>query len=279
MRVDCRNLQELKESVADLSHGDRIVLLTDAGAFRFRVNTNNIDFHESDEKGNLPMSETKENCPDCGHFRPHHFKSYYIYDRGCFWDDCPCTRTYESLVGEKGDGLNCPCQKWAGRADWIDGHHPNCDGHGKPKTHFVTGLSVAEPELQLLVVDCGNECYVKVEKGVMPHTSNDMMRDLGFYGQSSVVQCTFTKLREAIDGVKPLPRIEQHPQIEERHYLHYFGDGNGCMPLTAQQYDDLTEINGGKPLPIYEGGTWEMLVGEGGEIHADTGLSIWRFTR
>ena len=47
------------------------------------------------------MSETKENlCPECGHFTGSHGK--YSCEAETQFVNCPCDRTYESLVGEKG---------------------------------------------------------------------------------------------------------------------------------------------------------------------------------
>lgn len=84
---------------------------------------------------------------------------------GCAALTTNCTRTYESLVGEyKGKGqtylmgkqtdnsIRCICQTWTGRADWVEGHHPNCDGWGNhiplpPKSakyEQVAGMQTSE---------------------------------------------------------------------------------------------------------------------------------------
>lgn len=143
-------------------------------------------------------------------------------------------------------------------------------------TDVVFGVEV--PNLSLLVIDLGDACIIRVEQGSFSLECEPY--GILYKGDTSLARRTFTKLRAAIDGEKPTPRIEQHPQIKERHYLHYFWDGNGCMPLTAQQYDDLTEINGGVPLPIYEPtGRWEQIL-DSSCFDTKKGLpNIYRYSR
>lgn len=61
-----------------------------------------------------------------------------------------CPKIEEKDMATANTPETCPCANWS----WVVGeyhdrtkHHPNCDGHGKPKTQFVTGMSVAEPSL------------------------------------------------------------------------------------------------------------------------------------
>lgn len=102
------------------------------------------------------MIERIDKCPDCNcDVIRHNSERFYAwhYNPVGSQTQCFCTRTYESLVEEKGDGLTCPCNEW-GMPVPLEHRHPNvhhldCDGHGKPKTQFVTGMSVAEPSLSL----------------------------------------------------------------------------------------------------------------------------------
>lgn len=248
-------------------------------------------------------------CPEC----PHTYFTHIAFPHAGGCHDCPCTRTYESLVGEKPnvtldeyfklmastvlkpsecgcrswdaferefkshhdncDGFGnlryktCPCQQWKG--NWIQGHHPNCDGHGKPKTHFVTGLSVAEPELQLLVIDMGNMAVGKVEKGEWARHKQGSL----IYGWGS-----FDALKVAIDQA-PVPRIERGNDGSYRLFDCNDKFGHELCEDAFRVYQETV----GKPLPIYEGGTWEELIalqkkGEGGWID-DRELTVWRYKR
>ena len=228
MRVDCRNLQELQEHVADLSHGDRLVLLTDKGALRLRINDNGIDFHESDEKGNLLMSELIY-CPECGHPK---------------WDKDHSDCTYESIAGE----------------------------------------ASTPSELQLLVIDLGDCCVVKVEKGNFDWSyciKGGCFR--AEVGAVRVHDSSFPELRSAIDGEKPVPRIET--ELNQSGYTDYilrYKDGDTiCVQfLTQSQFTTLSEL-AGKPLPIYECGKWERLDGKFNPMDAygELPVKVWRYRR
>lgn len=71
--------------------------------------------------------------------------------------------------------IYCSCALWAVLPEayqiWGDlrGHHPNCDGTGQHKNGVfkMSELSneACAPTLQLLIVDMGDCCVVKVEKG------------------------------------------------------------------------------------------------------------------
>lgn len=242
-----------------------------------------------------------------------------------------CTRTYESLAGEyKGKGqtylmgkqtdnsIRCICQTWTGRADWVEGHHPNCDGSGNivtppesAKYEQVAGLmvekavgaipgitkptgiedgntkptAVDEPELQLLILDMGDVCIVRVEQGdgKFPH------KTLGI-GTAWALNNTyldkrpFTELRSAIDGEKPVPRIERRDNRESPWVYQLFDiSGADKNYLTPAEYTALSEL-AGKPLPIYEGGKWEELIAlqskdEYGDWIDKRDFTAWRYTR
>lgn len=214
------------------------------------------------------MSE--KNCPDCGHYIDVH--------KGCQHPGCPCTRTYESLVGEKGGrtardlGIECECSTWSWRTDAIAGHHFSC-----PSAPNRQAEEQMETELQLLIIDLGDSCVVKVEKGEWDATPFVAKLSCTALPKSFLFGISFTAFREAIEQ-KPVPRIERDLTCIERHFHHYFGDGNGCLPLNAQQYDDLTKINGGKPLPVWKGGTWEEVGHIDDDVYNNTDLRVWRYT-
>jgi len=129
-------------------------------------------------------------------------------------------------------------------------------------------------ELQLLVIDLGDECYVRVEKGSMPHTSTDPFKDKGFYGKSSVVKCSFDELRKAIDGEKPAIRLEDG--YDEVGNFMLFTD-KSWLVISSQQYDALSQL-AGHPLPIYEGGKWTDLMPKNG-VGWELPINVWRYTR
>jgi len=133
-----------------------------------------------------------------------------------------------------------------------------------------------KPTLSLLVIDLGDECYVRVEKGSMPHTSTDPFKDKGFYGKSSVVKCTFPELRKAIDGEKPIPRLERDIDEDGTH-IRVMNNG----PVTnfgEYAYKVLCEI-AGQEIPIYDCGLWTRLTSPRQYGDDDTDIAIWRYRR
>jgi len=243
------------------------------------------------------MSETKENlCPDCGHLVNDHNKittftkcSTRLIEGG----NCPCTRTYQSLVGEKQSALDielCPCQNWASTdLAYLQGrrgsrHHPNCNGRGKWKP-VPTGGTVAEAmererkkqmetetSLQLLVIDFGDSCVVKVEKG-------EWHRDaVCKYQGSTTITLPLERLREELDGEKPVPRIE--PPTNGNYTLHV---GNVVKPYTYElAFEVINALSklAGTPLPIYEPtGKWEEVGHIDDDVYRNTDLRVWRYTR
>lgn len=136
------------------------------------------------------------------------------------------------------------------------------------KFEQIAGMMIpkADTSLQLLVIDLGDSCCVRVEKGSMPHTSSDPMKDLGFYGKLSIVRATFQELRDAIDSQdKPVPRIERRDTNSAVDGMPVYlirqdkDVANDKTALSTSAYDALTALNGGKPLPIYESGKWEQI--------------------
>jgi len=150
----------------------------------------------------------------------------------------------------------------------------------KPETEESTWQSpiyygkTSATELQLLVVDMGDSCVVKVEKGefewTVAHTFN-VDKSVMLSGH------TFAKLKEAIDGVKPAPRIER--DFAGYVMIYRGGRQTGATRMMEIDYDALSEL-AGKPLPIYEGGTWEDLlprpeIGIGWELP----IGVWRYKK
>lgn len=254
---------------------------------------------------------SKQNCPHCGHLVTDHCNPTETNIPGCLkvtqlenyyptQTKCPCTRTYESLVGENiinywhpfegglgyetpctrcgvrfaehqdlpkrpetakdepiGENADCPCFHWEWRTDAIAGHHPSCDRSSKS-------------ELQLLVIDLGDSCVVKVEKG-------EWQRDgICQYQGSVTITLPLNRLRDELDGERPVPRIERSGTTEESYeIINVHGDGAGVIYSTA--YDALSEL-AGKPLPIYEGGAWEDLQPKTG-IGWEMPVGIYRYTK
>jgi ribosomal protein S27AE len=272
-------------------------------------------------------NETKENlCPECGHLVTDHNKitTFGNCSRRVNSQNCPCTRTYESLVGEEIPLPKLPegashWMTWGGLgnhkappesakyeqvADDIKAknlpkalrdyicpihnvlHAPywDCDedafntGHDWSKKKSMeaplanpTAVGVDEPELQFIVIDLQTHCVVKVEKGTLLFLGTLPNVEWQRYDNVCLYDCTFTELRSAISGEKPVPRIE------------VCGDGywmfDGTQPgyaIAATTFNALSEL-AGSPLPIFEAGTWTELTGD------DTdrmGLPrIWRYRR
>jgi hypothetical protein len=158
------------------------------------------------------------------------------------------------------------------------GRCPNCKGCvqadctcGKRKCDCVPNESDAyEPTLELTIVDLGESCVVKVEKGSYS-TVTGLVKPLNTtyprkIDQPFVVEHSFFELRKAIEGDKPVPRI-----IRDNEGYLLVEDANTNEFLAKDTYDALSQL-AGKPLPIHSNGTWEQLV-------TTNGVTIWKYSR
>ena len=135
-----------------------------------------------------------------------------------------------------------------------------------------------ENELQLLVIDLGDYCVVKVEKGEIAFKIGEILWLL-YESQAKLMYKDFNAIREAIEQ-KPVPRIEV-----DRNSMNYYRvvtDHVLESPLIClDTYKALSQL-AGKPLPVWEGGEWERLPKTSEYIDdplKGTGVAIWRFTR
>jgi hypothetical protein len=136
-----------------------------------------------------------------------------------------------------------------------------------------------ENELQLLVVDFGNCCAVRVEKGRVEFIDVDGSKVSLIAGGPIISHQPCDKLREAIDQ-KPVPRIERNDPVGYR-FISGNQPADGGHIWLSQEYDALTNL-AGKPLPVWEGGKWTRLPKTSEYISDpldDTGVKIWRYTR
>lgn len=171
----------------------------------------------------------------------------------------------------------------------VNEHHPAC--YRFSGVYWQTISLKAEDnmtELQLLVIDLGDCCVVKVEKGevrfkVAP-TDNGGMGYLLVaggnedYTDTILYRHPFSEVRAALEE-KPLPRVERVRGSEDAPYTLHFAppDGVGWL-MTQGMYDALTELNGGKPLPIWSGGEWTQLPSIVNSLEG-TEIAIWRHKR
>lgn len=135
-----------------------------------------------------------------------------------------------------------------------------------------------ENELQLLVIDLGDYCVVKVEKGEIAFKIGEILWLL-YESQAKLMYKDFNAIREAIEQ-KPVPRIEV-----DRNSMNYYRvvtDHVLESPLICPDtYKALSQL-AGKPLPVWKGGKWERLPKTSEYISDpldDTGVKIWRYTR
>ena len=135
-----------------------------------------------------------------------------------------------------------------------------------------------ENELQLLVIDLGDYCVVKVEKGEIAFKIGEILWLL-YESQAKLMYKDFNAIREAIEQ-KPVPRIEV-----DRNSMNYYRVVTNHVlesPLICPDtYKALSQL-AGKPLPVWEGGKWERLPKTSEYISDpldDTGVKIWRYTR
>lgn len=154
---------------------------------------------------------------------------------------------------------------------------PECDGEQRIGVKSTVSDT---PDLSLLILDLGDSCVIRVEKGLLP----EFLRDRGYHHGAgdetfALYWRPFDQLAAALDGEKPVPRIEKLPNVNYRmcvgKHLHY---------LSPSEYDALSQL-AGHPLPIYSGGKWTQLpsAAEKG-IHALKAqemlpIAIWRYTR
>ena len=130
-------------------------------------------------------------------------------------------------------------------------------------------------ELSLLVIDLGDSCVVKVEKGDVSQLDLPLDSDR-IISNSWIYDGTFTDIRAAIDALAdepPVPRIER--TFSKGLKLDYdLISQNEIGVLSQEDYDALSEL-AGKSLPVYEPrkGEWKQI---------DAGhkrFSAWIYTR
>ena len=153
-----------------------------------------------------------------------------------------------------------------------------------------------DTSLSLLVIDLGDSCVVKVERGEW-YVSKDSPSTYFITGEVKVLEQPFAAVRDAIDSQdKPVPRIERADVSGNERYRVVWNDS--AYPIPVNVLDALSGVVG-KPLPIYEPteGKWERLnthdwtqakkdAGEAGygiNTHsfeeAVCPVKIWRYTR
>jgi len=75
MRYDVHDLAGLKEAVEDCTDQDRIVIFTDRGPVRLRVNDGGIEQHDCDERGNVLPEQIETTEPDASGHAEHEPKT------------------------------------------------------------------------------------------------------------------------------------------------------------------------------------------------------------
>lgn len=158
---------------------------------------------------------------------------------------------------------------------------------GKPVTD-------SEPTLSLLIIDLGESCVVKVEKGnpgelfpkiiVSAYKDSTAVISVPFSGFESVKASI-----DALEGEKPVPRIEWDG---DAYTLHC----DGAICFRGTHYDAFCKLAGNVKIPIYEPvpGTWKrlypvelammsseptMATQARDEFNAIMPLAVWRYSR
>jgi hypothetical protein len=155
-----------------------------------------------------------------------------------------------------------PCCKQTS-ADWkLDKAELKAQGFDPDACTFIEDHLAPKPDpaLSLLIIDLGDSCVVKVES----ETWNYPMGMPKYYQVNGVILIpwTLSELRVALTD-KPLPRIERKNEYGLAvYYREAVGPGNNYENLGTKAYDALTELNNGKPLPIWTPGKWTRLEGE-----------------
>lgn len=186
----------------------------------------------------------------------HPDKDATFYHYGA--NSLPCTRTYESPVGEKGD-----------KYDPIA---------GLPSEVMICFEDKPEPSLSLLIIDLGDNVIIKTERGELDVKLGGVTYQCRTTGLQMTSMHSFADVRAAIDGEKPVPRIERNDPVGYR-FIH-----QDNLPLDAghiwlsQEYNALSEL-AGKPLPIWEGGKWTVIVNGYLAGVWKLPVNIYRYTR
>ena len=147
---------------------------------------------------------------------------------------------------------------------WTD-----CDACGHGPEHAVhSAVAVPDTSLSLLVIDLGDSCVVKVEKGDVSELPQRIAGAQRTWNDALFVVSTpfhgFDGIREEVDGDKPLPRIEKNlpcnkPYTGIYQLITSEDDDAKMHTLYQHEIDALSEL-AGKPLPIWDGGgTWTEL--------------------
>lgn len=138
-----------------------------------------------------------------------------------------------------------------------------------------------QPELQLLVIDLGDSCVVKVEKGSVSHIAFAGLQ----WQDNTTLFCNkpFSELRTAIEGDPPTPRIVKLESSSG--YVLDVGpsESGACRDyerISRRGYEALSKL-AGKALPVHDGGKWTKRLASDSKVGVDigTGIAIWKFER
>lgn len=191
----------------------------------------------------------------------------------------------------------CACQSWVRtpvqQSMRDTEHHPSCDGKGFHINHpqHTAAMMAKKPEtaLQLLVIDLGDCCVLKVEKNAIGiqwlklGTMQDKLVGLGDGVANSTRESNgakivhvlfepFNKLRSAIDGLdgeRPVPRLERD---NIGYWLYEDAETKEDIPIDT--YSALSEL-AGHPLPVYEPKKAEWIKWDPVQKQP---VNIWRYT-
>ncbi len=181
-------------------------------------------------------------CADCGHDDHMHRHAHTGTNSGGFvcedWQGCSCKNTFETVIESYKKSMN-------------------------------------EPELQLLIIDMGDCCVVKVEQGRWD--GGKLLCRGGRTDSVKVFYEPFTVLREAIEQ-KPVPRIEA--DLTDDYRVFVSETEVQSEPICRETYNALSQL-AGKPLPVWSGGTWTEVVRAGNMVegYPQTDFSVWRYER
>jgi len=211
------------------------------------------------------MSNTLNKCPDCNHRDNAHLTTKTGV---CLVHNCPCTRTYESLVGEN----------LMSKTEFSElfGQVYNIPDEEQMET---------ETSLVLTVVDFGQTSIAYVEQGCISENQvakwiNMPGYDEGGIEQGDVLQfgdMPFADVRAAIDGEKPTPRLERTE--DGTHFVPYTIHNERLPELDMVALITLQDVVG-TVFPVYEPtGIWEEVGHINDDVYRNTDLRVWRYTR
>lgn len=174
----------------------------------------------------------------------------------------------------EGEQIECVAGPPPEYTKWV---HPYCADCAEKAANALSYKHVdAKPSLSLLIVDFGEVCVVRQEIGRLTDLPLGENTYSFIEGNVHLWHSPFAAVREALDPVRPVPRLEHN---DKGGYRFVVPDREDSW-LTGAEYDALVQLFGRPPKQLYdapqETGTWERLAAPD---NSNFPFDVWRYTR